>query len=59
MGEQYQSMGPCACMGPQGTDPVCPCMMRQRGVVPMNDRSPEDIEKMRTVKDNWLKGNTK
>lgn len=24
----------CACMGPQGKDPVCPCRMRAMGKVP-------------------------
>lgn len=24
----------CACMGPRGTDPFCPCEMRNKGLTP-------------------------
>ena len=34
----------CACMGPQGSDPVCPCQMRAQGLQPYNGWTPEKIE---------------
>lgn len=25
----WSGQGPCACMGPQGEEPLCPCLMRK------------------------------
>jgi len=33
---------PCACMGPQGNDPVCPCIMRSRGLEPSGQWTDDD-----------------
>lgn len=44
--EQYQSVGPCACMGPLGNDPHCPCVMRQKGLEPTNIWTPEVIAEL-------------
>lgn len=41
--------GPCFCMGPQGTDPYCPCEMRQRGLNPTNPWTPEKIKELEDV----------
>lgn len=48
----------CACMGPQGNDPVCPCKMRSRGLEPHNNWTPEKIEEFKEVLSklyNWKK----
>lgn len=39
----------CACMGPQGDDPVCPCAMRRQGLQPYNNWTPEKIEEFKAV----------
>ena len=47
MEEQYQSVGPCACMGPQGDDPHCPCEMRQKGLEPTDPWTPEKVAELK------------
>lgn len=54
MEEQYQSRGPCACMGPQGDDPVCPCAMMQLGLEPTDNWTPEEVEKLKKVMEKWF-----
>ena len=39
-------MSACACMGPQGKDPVCPCRMRAMGKEPHNNWTPEEVERL-------------
>jgi len=34
-------MNPCACMGPIGNDPECPCRMRAKGLTPTPIWTPE------------------
>ena len=42
----------CACMGPQGSDPVCPCRMRAMGKQPSNQWTEEDRYRLtETLKD--------
>ena len=36
----------CACLGPQGNDPVCPCMMRSQGLEPSNQWTEEDRQRL-------------
>jgi hypothetical protein len=36
----------CACMGPVGNDPHCPCAMRQRGLEPTNTWTPEKLAEL-------------
>ena len=36
----------CACMGPQGNDPVCPCHMRAMGKEPTNTWTPEKLKEL-------------
>jgi hypothetical protein len=31
---EYKDLKICACMGPQGNDPVCPCAMVKEGKTP-------------------------
>ena len=50
----------CACMGPQGNDPVCPCRMRAMGKEPYNIWTPEKIAELKKVLDEvygWKKEN--
>lgn len=42
-------MGLCACMGPQGNDPLCPCQMRQAGLTPTPVWKPGDKEELQRV----------
>ena len=42
-------MSACACMGPQGNDPVCPCAMRAMGKEPSNQWTQEEIDKLHKV----------
>ena len=42
-------MNACACMGPQGNDPVCPCAMRAMGKEPSNQWTPEEIQRLHNV----------
>ena len=42
---------PCACMGPQGSDPVCPCMMKSRGLEPSNQWTEEDKNRLHQALD--------
>ena len=42
-------MYPCACMGPQGNDPVCPCQMKNRGLEPHNIWTPEKQQELKEV----------
>lgn len=42
----FQRFEPCACMGPQGTDPVCPCMMKSRGLEPSNQLTEKDKQRL-------------
>lgn len=46
MEEQYVNNGPCACMGRQGDDPFCPCVMRQKGLEPTDPWTPEKVEEL-------------
>lgn len=39
-------MSPCACLGPIGKDPYCPCKMRQNGLEPTNMWTQEDIKNL-------------
>ena len=39
----------CACMGPQGNDPMCPCEMRASGLEPHNSWTPEKIQELKDV----------
>lgn len=39
----------CACMGPQGNDPVCPCRMRAAGKEPSNQWTQEDKDRLNKV----------
>lgn len=39
----------CACMGPQGKDPVCPCRMRAMGKEPHNSWTPEKVKELNQV----------
>jgi len=39
-------MTACACMGPQGNDPVCPCRMRAMGLVPHDIWTPEKVAEL-------------
>lgn len=39
----------CACMGPQGKDPVCPCQMRRLGLTPTNGWTEEKIQELHKV----------
>lgn len=39
----------CACMGPQGKDPVCPCRMRAMGKEPSNQWTEEDKQRLANV----------
>lgn len=34
-------INPCACMGPIGNDPECPCRMRAKGLTPTEIWTPE------------------
>lgn len=36
----------CACLGPQGNDPVCPCQMQQQGLVPSNQWTEDDKKEL-------------
>lgn len=40
---------PCACMGPQGDDPYCPCVMIAKGLKPTDLWTPEKIEDLTKV----------
>jgi hypothetical protein len=40
------SLDPCACMGPQGNDPVCPCIMKSRGLEPSNQWTEKDKQRL-------------
>lgn len=39
---EQTSMTVCACMGPQGNDPVCPCRMRSMSQQPSDQSTEED-----------------
>lgn len=39
----------CACMGPIGDDPHCPCVMKQKGLTPTNLWTPEAIAALDTA----------
>jgi hypothetical protein len=47
------SISMCACMGPVGDDPYCPCDMRRRGLVPTNPWTPEKIAELHRVLDKY------
>lgn len=36
----------CACMGPQGDDPYCPCVMITKGLKPTDPWTPEKVEEL-------------
>lgn len=42
-------MSACACMGRQGNDPLCPCLMRAAGKEPHNSWTPEEVEKLKNA----------
>ena len=42
---------PCACMGPRGNDPVCPCMMKSRGLEPSNPWTEEAKQRLHQALD--------
>jgi len=42
-------MSACACMGPQGNDPVCPCRMRALGKEPSNQWTQEEKDRLNKV----------
>lgn len=39
----------CACMGPTGDDPFCPCVMKQKGLEPTPLWTSEKIEELRNA----------
>lgn len=39
----------CACMGPIGDDPVCPCAMRAQGLAPTEVWTPEKKAELEKV----------
>jgi hypothetical protein len=39
--ESEPAVFPCACMGPIGIDPECPCRMRAKGLTPTEIWTPE------------------
>lgn len=41
-----EPLTPCACMGPQGDDPYCPCTMKQMGVKSSAEWTEEDRERL-------------
>jgi hypothetical protein len=41
----------CACLGPQGLDPVCPCQMRQQGLEPSNQWTEDDKQRLHQALD--------
>lgn len=43
----------CACMGPIGDDPYCPCGMDQRGFVATNAWTPEKLAELDRVLDEY------
>lgn len=45
-GPRENEMALCACMGPQGSDPLCPCQMRAAGREPTPIWKPGDKEKL-------------
>ena len=40
---------PCACLGPIGNDPFCPCMMREKGFTPTEIWTSDKIEEFNSV----------
>lgn len=42
----------CACMGPIGDDPYCPCTMKLKGLEPTNLWTPEKIAELDKVLSN-------
>lgn len=59
MSEGYQpTISACACMGPQGNDPVCPCAMRQRGLEPANGWTSGEVEKLHEVMNKYFRNTT-
>lgn len=44
----------CACMGPQGNDPMCPCKMRQAGLEPTPVWTPEKREELKRALEHML-----
>jgi hypothetical protein len=46
--KEYNDLTICACMGPQGDDPVCPCAMRREGKQPSHGVwTTQDVEDMK------------
>lgn len=39
-------MSVCACVGPIGSDPVCPCRMREMGLSPTNQWNQQNIKSL-------------
>lgn len=48
-------MATCACMGPQGNDPLCPCAMRRAGLTPSNQWTDAKILELETTLKDLLK----
>lgn len=45
------SKGPCACLGPQGKDSECPCVMEQKGLSPDWQKSTESFKALNETLD--------
>lgn len=43
----------CACMGPNGDDPYCPCEMDRRGLVATDPWTPEKVAEPHRVLDEY------
>lgn len=48
---------PCACLGPQGGDLYCPCVMRSLGLEPSNQWTHEDRERLNKALETIFKKN--
>lgn len=51
MSEGWDGPIACACLGPVGDDPYCPCDMRQRDLIPTSLWTPEKIAELRLTLD--------
>lgn len=47
MTDRTPAIGLCACMGPVGADPHCPCKMRSMGLEPTNLWTPKKVEELK------------
>lgn len=47
---EYNNLKICACMGPQGNDPVCPCAMLREGKHPSHGVwTTQDVEDLKNA----------